>query len=154
MRLTTSVPLVAAFLALVGLPTAARADHYRPTFGTIELTITSVAPTEDGLLRISGVLDGRGTVIGHLTGSVQYDVNPVDGTFIGSVVKVTANGDELHEMLFGQLFEDGSGSVGLSLIDGGTGRFRKRHGWGYFESRFTSEATADVMFAGLISLGR
>ena len=95
---------------------------------------------------IETVVDGRGTVIGKLTGYASYDVNLLDGSFVGVLTKVAANGDEIHESFIGQFNADFTESFGVFWINGGTGRFRHAEGVGLFHGEVTSPATIDIAF--------
>ncbi len=142
-----------ALLTLLSAPTLGRADTNLPFVGNLKLTLTSVAPTADGHIRIDGNLDGLATTLGRFTGTVVYIVDPAVGSFTGSAIKIAANGDKIFESIVGQLFPDGSGSTGAFSVDGGTGRFRNASGGGFFASRFTTAINADVGIAAVIRLG-
>ena len=154
MRLRTSASLFAALGALAAAPAAARADHDRPFNGTLTSTVTASSVTADGLLHFEGTVAGKATVIGRLTGTFSYDLDPATGAFAGTLTKVAANGDEIHETFTGQYNADFTGSTGEFQIVDGTGRFDGVTGGGPFTGRVTSPATVVIRFTGKISQGK
>jgi len=134
----THVRTLARLLALAlpaAWPAAARADHDVPFAGALTSTATSTSVIPDGLLRIEGTVAGRGIVLCKLTGSFTYEVNLADGSFAGTLTKVAANGDEVHETFTGQFNADFTASVGEFVIQGGTGRFQDATGAGRSAAR-------------------
>src|SRR3954465_15174133 len=105
-RLLMSSRLGVAVLALIALANVARADPGRPFVGALESTATTFSVTPEGLLHFEGTVAGRATLTGPITGTFAYDVNPADGTFAGTLTKVAANGDELHEAFVGRFNAD------------------------------------------------
>ena len=145
---------LALLVALAAAPGVARADHDRPFNGTLTSTVTSSSVTADGLLHLEGTVAGRATVIGRLTGTFSYDLDPTTGAFTGNLSKVAANGDEIHETFTGQFNADFTASRGEFQIVDGTGRFEGVTGGGPFAGRVTSETTVVVRFTGKISQGK
>jgi hypothetical protein len=146
--------LLALCFALIALTSAARADHDRPFNGTLTSTVTSSSVTDDGLLHLEGTVAGKATVIGRLTGTFSYDLDPATGAFTGTLTKVAANGDEIHETFTGQFNADFTASSGEFQIADGTGRFEGVTGGGPFAGRVTSATTVVIRFTGTISQGK
>ena len=148
-----SLVLSLGTIAFLAIAPAAKADQYKLYAGELSLQITGTTYSEDfTVAHIDATVAGFGTVIGNFTGTVTYDVNLLDGTFIGIARKTSANGGTLYEVVLGQLSPDFSTSQGVGIPYGGTGRFRKAHGFAFFETQFTSATTGELQFLGLISL--
>jgi hypothetical protein len=145
---------LAVFVALAAAPGAARADHDRPFNGTLTSIVTSSSVTADGLLHLEGTVAGKATVIGRLTGTFRYDLDPTTGAFAGTLTKVAANGDEIHETFTGQFNADFTASGGEFQIVDGTGRFEGVTGGGPFAGQVTSATTVVIRFTGQISQGK
>ncbi len=141
-----------AVLILAALPARSLADHIHVFDGALTSTATSTVVTSQGYLHIQGTVAGHGTVIGAITGSFDYYVNPTDGTFAGTLTKIAVNGDEVHEVFAGQFNADFTASKGIFLIVGGTGQFKHAGGIGVFAGQVTSAATIDIDYEGLILL--
>src|SRR5947209_12911287 len=123
MRFRTPLRLLAALVAVAALPGFAAADHDRPFKGALTTTAT-VGPilTDEGLY-FEGTVAGQATVLGKITGSFAYYLDPYTGVFIGTITKVAANGDTVQEFVYGQYNATFTGSAGYTVITGGTGRF-------------------------------
>jgi hypothetical protein len=141
-----------ALLVLAALPAQSRAEHIRQFDGDLTSTATSTVVTSQGYLHIKGTVVGYGTVIGNITGSFDYYVNPADGTFAGTLTKIGPSGDEVHELFAGQFNTDFTASKGAFLIVGGTGQFKHASGLGVFTGQATSASTIDIDYEGLILL--
>jgi hypothetical protein len=145
----TGLLLFGTVLAFLGLPGVSLAGHDRPFKGALVTTATNFTLLDDGVLQIDGVISGQATIAGKLTGSFTYYVNP-DFTFSGTLTKVAANGDEIHETFVGY-FDSPTTSVGEFTIVGGTGRFANASGGGTFSGLVASEVEIDIVFSGTIS---
>jgi hypothetical protein len=81
---------------------------------------------------------------------VRYLVDLTTGKFSGTLVKVAANGDRLYEYVTDHF--TATGSVGSSVITGGTGRFENATGEANFVSMWiNAHITAVITFDGTIS---
>jgi hypothetical protein len=149
-RSSKFIPGLVTLIALSIFPRATLADHERPYKGKLVSTTTSVTPTPEGLLYFETVVAGRGNMLGKFTGAASYLVNPLDGSFTGTLTKVAANGDEVYESFIGQFNADFTESVGIFWIDGGTGRFAGATGGGSFTGVVTSPITIAIRYAGVI----
>jgi hypothetical protein len=146
-----AVSCVAA-LALAAVPNVSRAQHLLPFDGTLDATTTSETVTNNGLLHLIGTVAGHGTVLGNITGSFDYYVNPTTGDFAGVLTKIGSNGDEVHELFAGQFNATFTASVGIFFINGGTGKYKHAAGGGFFKGTVMSAATIDIDYDGLILL--
>jgi len=146
-----SLVLFLGSIAFLAIAPAVKADQYKPYVGELSLEITSYSQ-ENTVAHIEATVAGSSTVLGNFTGTVTYDVNLLDGTFIGFARKTSENGGTLYELVLGQLSGDSTTSQGVGIPYGGTGRFRKAHGFAFFDTQFTSPTTGDLQFSGWISL--
>lgn len=141
-----------AVLAIAAFPAMSRADHSKPFKGNLTVTATNTTVTEDGFLHIVGTIEGHGTILGRITGSFDYFVNPTNGNFAGVITKVAANGDEVHEVFAGDFNDDFTASTGVFSIQGGTGRFQNAEGGGFFTGTVVSATTIDVNYLAVIDV--
>ena len=110
---------LAVLVALAAAPGHGRAGTTGVT-GRLSLTVTAVWVTPGGFrVQLEGTVAGRATVIGRLTGAFSYDLDPATGEFAGTLTKVAANGDEIHETFAGQR---------QHRLTGGRGVRSRRHG--------------------------
>lgn len=138
-----------AYFFLAAVPATTRADHDRPFKGALVTTATAFSNPAPGVIQIDGVISGQATIAGKLTGSFTYYVYP-DFSFTGTLTKVAANGDEIHETFVGY-FDSATTSVGEFTVVGGTGRFAGASGGGTFSGSVVSGVEIDIAFSGTIS---
>jgi hypothetical protein len=138
-------------LVLASLPGPVRAGDATPFKGTFNFALTDVVPTPvDGVLFVTGSIDGNETHLGRITGEVQYYYDTGTGSFYGTLSKTAANGDALSMSVAGQFTT--TGSFGTFTITGGTGRFTNATGAGTFVGRWiNAPITAVLGFDGTIS---
>lgn len=145
-----TLTLAIAVLGLAAVGSLLRASDNHPFGGTLDLSITGVTPG-NGVLVIDATVSGHANGLGHFTGPATYFVAP-DGTFVGFLTKIAANGDELHKTFDGYFIDPvPTGSAGTFAVVGGTGRFTNATGGGRFDNTFTSPVTGETEFSGAIS---
>ncbi len=148
-------PLMCLLLCvLAGPATTALAEHPATFKGRFDFTTLDAQLVSPGVLLVRGSLAGNETLLGRFTGEVEYLVDLTTGTFAGTLTKRAANGDLLHQALFGVF--TATGSVGEFIVTGGTGRFRGATGGGTFEGVWTdpSLTTAHITFDGELAFAR
>ena len=114
------VALSLAACALLGLATASAAATV-PFAGRASGAVTSFAPGPDGVA-ITVVAQGNATHLGLMSREEHILLDPGTGTFTGTIVFTSANGDQLNGLLSGGFGPAGT-ATGSYLFTGGTGRF-------------------------------
>ena len=137
---------------LVGsMPRTGQSAHSLPYRGQFDFAVIGVEPVSPTEVLVTATLAGEETHLGAFEGEVQYYVDLTNGSFVGSLYKQAANGDELYETVTGQF--TATGAVGTFTMTGGTGRFQNATGGGTYVSAWTNAAmtTGHVTFSGSIA---
>ena len=111
--------------------------------GLIGVSETEVEVTATGT--------GTSTHLGRFTRNEQLVLNPVAGTFTGSIVFTAANGDELWCGVSGGFTGPGI-AEGTYSITGGTGRFAGASGTAAFNVVQSDPANFSFAFDGSIDM--
>ena len=148
-------PRLLLALAVLAAPSAtARTGHPVPYKGQFEFSTVVARPVSETVLYVRGSLAGNETLLGRMTGEVEYLVDLTTFGFEGTLTKAAANGDLVDQSLSGQFTP--TGSVGEFTITGGTGRFQGATGGGTFVGVWTDPdlITAHITFEGSLSFAK
>jgi len=116
-----SIALATALAASLGLTPAPAPAATVPFAGQAQGQVTSFAPGPAGVA-ITVSAQGKATHLGLFTREEQILLDPVAGTFTGTIVFVAANGDQLSGTLVGAFVTPGT-ATGYYTFTSGTGRF-------------------------------
>ena len=147
------VRVLIAGVVMVGVLAAAalQAETMRVPFkgsGTGAITGQEVlSPTE---VVVTTVGSGNATHLGKYTRTEELHLNPLTGSFTGTLTFTAANGDEVNCTMTGQ-FVSATEAAGEYVVSGGTGRFAGASGSASFNVSMTGETTFGVNFSGDIS---
>ena len=135
---------MAAMFLTVALAGTAAAKQEVPFHGSIqgvEIDIPLGGPPPTSL-SVNGSATGIATHLGRFTATYQVSVDLSNGSGIGSLQLIAANGDKIFTTLVGQGTPTGTPGINLivevSTITGGTGRFANAKG------SFTVERLVDL----------
>ncbi|HET8669175.1 MAG TPA: hypothetical protein VFM05_00715 [Candidatus Saccharimonadales bacterium] len=126
----------------------AAAVEQEPFKGNAEGTIIGVLPGPGGIT-LSGVAEGNATYLGRFTREEQILLDPLTGTFVGTIVFTAANGDRLLCTLTGR-FTSLTDATGTYTFTGGTGRFEHATGGADFVVTLPDGVHYTVEFNGTL----
>jgi hypothetical protein len=134
-------------LALLALAVPVSADQDVPFKGVADAVVVAAEPADDGLhLTLSAT--GEATQLGEFTREESLVVH-ADGSFVGSVTFVAANGDRLNADISGG-FISATTAAGTYTITGGTGRFADASGTASWAGVTSDGIHVAVTFSGTI----
>jgi len=150
------VTTVIAIAAMILLQSAAFAFETRGATGTAPLpfkgnaegTITGVSAGAEGVT-LTGSAEGQATHLGQYTREEQLLLNPVTGTFTGTMIFTAANGDQLWCTIAGN-FISATDAIGIYTFSGGTGRFEQATGEADFLASLPDGVHYTVEFDGVL----
>ena len=88
------LPCLLLALATLAAPFAtALADHPATFKGRFDFATLDVVPVSDTTLLVRGSMAGNETLLGRMTGEVEYLVHLTTLAFEGTLTKAAANGD-------------------------------------------------------------
>jgi hypothetical protein len=129
MNVITKTGIYAAMAAmvvasvLVGPAVAKQEVPFKGSIQGIEIDI----PQADGTLSVNGSGTGLATHLGRFTATYEVTVDLSNGSGIGSLQFIAANGDRIFTTLLGQGTPTGTPGINhieeFNTITGGTGRF-------------------------------
>jgi hypothetical protein len=135
---------MAAMFLTVALAGTAAAKQEVPFHGSIqgvEIDIPQGGPPPTSL-SVNGSATGIATHLGRFTATYQVSVDLSNGSGIGSLQLIAANGDQIFTTLVGQGTPTGTPGINriveVNTITGGTGRFANAKG------SFTVERLVDL----------
>jgi hypothetical protein len=132
---------------MVALALPAAADEELPFLGWGDEMVTGVELVPDGIqLTADGA--GEATHLGRFTRHAVAVVHG-DGTFMGTVTFIAANGDRLYADIDGA-FTSATTIEGTYTFTGGTGRFEDASGDADFEAVTSDGIHIAVTFEGTI----
>jgi hypothetical protein len=142
---------IAALLLIAALPSTALAIASKqvPIKGTAAGAVVAVQPGPAGV-RLTIHSSGNATHLGHYTRVEELLLDPVTGTFTGTIVFVAANSDELWADVVGG-FISPTTAVGQYAFVGGTGRFAAASGDATFQAESPDGIQLSVRFVGTLS---
>jgi len=125
-----------------------------PTKGTGQIIYTSQTfDPATGLLHVTGDVTQFGSLVGIVTGTDSYVINPLTGTLSGSGTRTTPDGSSYTVTYVGQ-FISADETVGTYTLHSGTGRFEGWTGSGTWSSkRWANQLGADTSNQGTANLG-
>ena len=130
--------LVAGIFVLAALGAAAlQAETMRVPLqgsGTGAITGQDVLPAE---VVMTSVAHGNATHLGAYTRTEELHLDPLTGSFTGTLTFTAGNGDKLYCTMTGQ-FVSVTDAAGEYVITGGTGRFAGASGSASFNASMTS----------------
>ena len=147
-RACRTAGLMVALMVVVGFARTATADDPLPFRGWADEVVTSVQPVEGGIL-VTATGGGEATYLGQFTREATVLIDPVHGTFEGTVVFTAANGDQLFADLEGRSTSLTT-QVGTYTFTGGTGRFSDASGTAGFEAVRSDAIHVALTFEGTI----
>ena len=142
------VALAVAALTGLGLALTASAAQERPFKGHADVVTIGVEEVPGGLL-LTGSATGKATHLGRFTRTETLLLNPITGTFAGTIEFTAANGDQLYADVAGG-FISPTTAVGTYTFTGGTGRFEDASGGAAFTAVTADGTNFDVTFKGTI----
>ncbi|MCI0741109.1 MAG: hypothetical protein L0Y72_18855 [Gemmataceae bacterium] len=115
------IALSLVVVALVGIVLPASADEDVPFLGRADVVVTGIEPAPDGL-HLTASATGLATHLGLFTREESVVLNPLTGTFAGTLEFIAADGSRLYADAEGG-FISATTALGTYTITGGTGRF-------------------------------
>jgi hypothetical protein len=138
-----------AVVVTMGLSCPAPADEEIPFRGHADVVITAVDPQLDGL-HLTASAEGLATHLGLFTRDEEVILQG-DGTLVGSLTFIAADGDELYAVADGG-FISATTAVGTYTFTGGTGRFTNASGEAGFVGVTFDGIHIALAFEGSIAL--
>ena len=134
-------------LALLALAVPVSADQEVPFKGVADAVVVGAEPAADGL-HLSLSATGQATLLGQFSRE-EHLVVRADGSLVGSVTFVAANGDRLDADISGG-FISATTAVGTYTFTGGTGRFADASGTAPWAGVTSDGIHVAVTFSGTI----
>jgi hypothetical protein len=139
-----------ALMVVVGFAGTAAADDPLPFRGWADEVVTSFQSVPGSILvLVTATGGGEATYLGHFTREATVLIDPVHGTFEGTVVFTAANGEQLFADLEGRSISLTT-QVGTYTFTGGTGRFSDASGTAGFEAVRSDAIHVALTFEGTI----